>query len=225
MNILLIGYGKMGKEIEQKAISLNHNILGVIDNISDWENTNIPFDKIDIAIEFSTPTSVKNNILKCFSKNIPILVGTTSWQDSFDEISTLCKEQKQTLLYSSNFSLGVNIFFEINRKLATLMKDYNEYSALIKEVHHIEKKDKPSGTAISIKNDLDNILNSNIEIISKRIEGEMGTHKVSYKSNIDTIKIKHKANNREGFATGALVAAKWLIGKKGIFTMTDVLKF
>jgi 4-hydroxy-tetrahydrodipicolinate reductase len=240
MKIALIGYGKMGKEIEQLALAAGHDVILKVDKN---DNVSLPeLSKADAAIEFSEPTAAFNNIMACFNANVPVVVGTTGWHDRLDEVTTICKEKKQALFYSSNFSVGVNIFFEINKKLASLMNERNEYNVEMEEVHHNEKKDAPSGTAITLANGIleqvkrkkkwKNILTdvtTPIEkdelLIRSYREGIVpGTHRVKYLSEVDEILIEHKAFSRKGFASGALLAAEWIKGKKGVFTMSDLLK-
>lgn len=233
MKIALFGYGKMGKEIERIALERGHEIvLKVIGN----EKYDI--SKADIGIDFSVPDAALNNIVSCFKNNIPVISGTTGWLNDFDKALTFCKEKKGSFIYASNFSIGVNLFFELNKSLAKMMNPHKDYSLDVEEIHHTKKLDTPSGTAISIaeqiiknssKSDWELIENSvnqdsnSVPISAKRILDTPGTHKVSYKSEIDSIEIKHIANNRKGFALGAIIAAEWLIKKNGIYTMKDVL--
>ena len=230
MNIGLLGYGKMGKTIEQIALKRKHDIILKVD-----ENTeSYVLDHIDVAIDFSTPNAAVDNIINCFKHNIPVISGTTGWLERYDDVVALCKEKNGTFLYASNFSLGVNIFFELNRTLARLMENLPDYSISMEEIHHTQKLDAPSGTAITLAEDI--LKNSKygswtldasklkaLHINSKRIDSVPGTHEVTYSSSVDTIEIKHTAHNREGFALGAVIAAEWIAGKKGVFTMKDVL--
>ncbi len=240
MKIALIGYGKMGKEIEQLALASKHDVVLRIDKHTDDSLNEI--GKADVAIEFSEPAAAYNNILACFDANVPIVVGTTGWYDKFDEVKKLCVEKKQALFYSSNFSVGVNIFFEVNKKLASLMGERIEYDVDMEEIHHSEKKDAPSGTAIVLANGVieqvkrkkkwksvlwpANAVSAKDDLLIHSLrEGNVpGTHRVKYLSDVDEITIEHKAFSRRGFASGALLAAEWLKGKKGIFTMSDLLK-
>jgi len=239
LRIALIGYGKMGKAIEQIALSRGHQISLKVNSDNPIED--VDFSLSDVAIEFSLPNLVLNHINFCFVKNVPIVVGTTAWNDSLKEVKTNCLESNGSLLYASNFSVGVNIFFEINKHLARLMENQPSYSAEIEEIHHLQKLDAPSGTAITIANDLMSELSTystwvlgekekpqaqtnEIPIISHRKPEVSGTHIVTYRSEVDTIQISHEAHNRTGFALGAVLAAEFLAGKKGIFTMSDVLK-
>ena len=230
MNIGLFGYGKMGKMIEKIAIQRNHTIVAKVD----VDSKEIDYTKMDIAIDFSSPEAAYNNIKGCLEHNIPVISGTTGWLNDFEKIISFCKNKNGAFIYASNFSLGVNLFFQLNRYLAKMMRNLPQYKASIEETHHLQKLDAPSGTAISLAEDIiDNSAyegwllgksqDQNIPITSKRIADEYGTHVVSYENEIDEIVIKHKAYNREGFALGAIVAAEWLIGKKGVFTMKDVL--
>lgn len=237
MKIALLGYGKMGKEIEQVALAMQHEIVLKIGSANLHELTPINLKQADVAIEFSTPQTAVNNILKCFEASVPVVVGTTGWLSKMEEMKALCKQNNQTLFYASNFSIGVNLFFRLNEYLATMMKSHPEYFPAIEEIHHVHKKDAPSGTAITLAQGLIKahegiekwVLNEfaqpgELPIHSKR-EGEVpGTHSISYTSKVDEIKIVHQAYNRRGFAEGAVHAAVWLIGKKGVFSMEDMLK-
>ena len=236
MKIALIGYGKMGKAIEEMAIKNGHEIVLKISsqNISDFNIENL--QQADVAIEFTNPHSAVVNLKKCFDANVPVVCGSTGWLDQWQEIENYCTEKNGTLLFASNFSLGVNIFFELNKKLATLMSSRPEYNISIEEIHHTQKKDVPSGTAITLA---EGIINNNhnkekwvlgetennveLSITSKRIDPAPGTHIINYNSSIDSIEIKHTAHNRIGFASGAVLAAEFLKGKKGIYYMSDVL--
>ncbi|MBK7853862.1 MAG: 4-hydroxy-tetrahydrodipicolinate reductase [Bacteroidetes bacterium] len=236
MKIALIGYGKMGKQIEEIAKTLGHEIVLRItsSNKSDF----IPeyLSKADVAIEFTRPEAAYENIIKCFDSNVPVVTGTTGWYNRLDDIKKYCTIKNGSLLYASNFSIGVNIFFEINKRLSQLMSAHNHYKIKITEEHHTQKLDKPSGTAITLaegiidfnKNfnqwslfeDKENV----IPIESIRKDDVVGTHVISYTSDEDDLTISHKAFIRAGFAKGAVIAAEWLQNKKGIFTMSDVLK-
>lgn len=231
MKIAIIGYGKMGKTIEKLALEKGHTI--VYKSSQEIEEGDI--SQADVAIEFSSPKSAANNILSCFEKQIPVICGTTGWLDRLDEIVKACAENDSAFLYASNFSLGVNIFFHINEVLAKLMKDYPSYNVEISEIHHTEKLDAPSGTAISLANQiiaeseletwsLDKKEENKLPIYAFREEDVKGTHTVTYSSDIDDIKISHEAHTRDGFALGAILAAEWILGKKGVFSMKDVLK-
>ncbi|WP_411768085.1 4-hydroxy-tetrahydrodipicolinate reductase [Winogradskyella sp. A3E31] len=230
MNIALLGYGKMGKMIEQIAIDRGHSISF---------KTNDPFSandlaSSDIAIDFSLPDAAVSNIKSAIDAGIPVISGTTGWLDSYDEAVNYCNSHDGAFIYASNFSLGVNIFFEVNNLLAKLIGTHEDYKADIEEIHHTQKLDAPSGTAITLaegvienteytKWTLDEPKAKELQIEAKRIENVPGTHEVNYNSEVDSISIKHTAHNRKGFALGAVVAAEWLIGKKGVFTMKDVL--
>ncbi len=230
MNIALLGYGKMGKVIERIAIERGHNIV-----LKSSRDTVIDLSNTDVAIDFSVPTAAVNNINTCLKNNIPIVSGTTGWLENYPKVEKLCKETNGALIYSSNFSVGVNVFFELNKHLAKMMHQLKEYNVSIEEIHHTQKLDAPSGTAITLAEGiidnsnqsswkLDNASHENeIPITAKRIENIPGTHHVNYSSDIDTIEIKHTAHNRNGFALGAVIAAEWLVGKNGNFTMKDVL--
>jgi 4-hydroxy-tetrahydrodipicolinate reductase len=236
LKIALIGYGKMGKAIEQIALQRGHSIVLKIDidNATDFTKENI--QKADVAIEFTSPHSAYENIIKCISFGIPVVCGSTGWLQQWDKVVEYCKQQNGCLLYSSNYSIGVNIFFEINKRLAALMNPHAEYNVLMEEIHHTEKKDAPSGTAVSLAQQVLEHLDrkktwvnhytnnpAELSIISKRIDPAPGTHIVSYNSEIDSIEIIHTAHNRTGFATGAVLAAEFAKGRKGIFGMKEVL--
>jgi 4-hydroxy-tetrahydrodipicolinate reductase len=239
LKIAIIGYGKMGKMIEQVAIKRGHSISATIDH----QSTKADWDKVassDVAIEFSKPDVAVENILRCFNLNVPVVVGTTGWYNQIDMVKQKCNELKQAMLTATNFSIGVNLFFHINKILAQAMENLPEYDATIEETHHIEKLDAPSGTAITIaqgilaqikrktKWELDVNVSSDtdLSITSHRINDVPGTHIVRYSSEIDDIEIKHRAHSRSGFAIGAVVGAEWLMGhKSGCFTMSDLIGF
>ncbi len=238
MNIALIGYGKMGKAIEEIALQKGHNIVLTIDDQNLDELTKKNLQQADVAIEFTMPQSAVNNILQCFAAALPVVCGTTGWLHQKSFVEEKCKEANGTFLTTTNFSIGVNIFFELNRKLATLMQPFKNYNIEIEEVHHTQKKDAPSGTAITLAEGVienstvkntwinDSSKNKNmLSIISKRIDAVPGTHIVKYTSDVDDIEIIHTAHNRKGFAAGALMAAEFIHDKKGIFTMKEVLNF
>ena len=225
----------MGKEIEKIAISRGHTVSLIVDKGNSNHYTQ-ELSLVDVALEFTSPQSVIDNINNCFEFNVPIVVGTTGWMDKLDEVKKNCSQKDQTLFFASNFSIGVNLFYKLNSFLANLMNMHPEYNVDIEEIHHIHKLDAPSGTAISLANQLMKELDTKskwvnsasekqneISIISKREDEVPGTHTVSYKSLIDELTITHKAKNREGFAIGAVIAAEWIIGKKGIFGMEDIL--
>lgn len=237
MNIALIGYGKMGKEIEQIALSRKHKITLIVDAHNATSYSKEDLKKADVAIEFSTPESAINNIYKSFDAGIPIVVGTTGWLHKLEEIKKNCLEKKQTLFYASNYSIGVNLFFKLNQQLAKLMNGYPAYQVSMEEIHHVHKLDSPSGTAISLANQVIENLDAKqkwvnttskaeneLEIISKRLDEVPGTHTVTYKSAEDEISIAHIAYNRKGFALGAVIAAEWLKNKKsGIYGMEQLM--
>jgi 4-hydroxy-tetrahydrodipicolinate reductase len=237
MRIALLGYGKMGKEIEAIATARGHEIVAKLDSENDWVKSAEDLNSADVAIEFSIPNSVVNNIFKCFDGNLPVVVGTTGWAEQLDHVKQVCMEHDKTLFYASNFSIGVNLFFELNRKLAKMMNDHEEYEVRIEETHHIHKVDSPSGSAIHLAEgilaDLDRKdiwINQEpqkdyqLQVKSNRIAETPGTHSVVYASDIDEIEIKHVAHDRKGFAQGAVLAAEWLKGRKGMYTMNDLLK-
>jgi 4-hydroxy-tetrahydrodipicolinate reductase len=230
MKIALLGYGKMGKVIEKIALERGHEIVLRKDSSDTFEG----ITKADIAIDFSVPTSAVSHISECLNQNVPVISGTTGWLENYDEMVQLCQAKNGSFIYASNFSLGVNIFFELNNYLAKMMKNLKDYNVSMEEIHHTQKLDAPSGTAISLANGiientdyvnwtLENPTANQIYIDAKRIENIPGTHSVFYDSKVDQIEIKHTANSREGFALGSVIAAEWLIGKKGVFTMKDVL--
>ncbi|MFL2623747.1 MAG: 4-hydroxy-tetrahydrodipicolinate reductase [Flavobacteriaceae bacterium] len=231
MKIALFGYGKMGKVIEKIAIERGHEIVLKIEKGDASYNLKIA----DVAIDFSTPTAAVSNITDAINCQIPVVCGTTGWLEALESIKSLCHTKNGAFLYASNFSLGVNLFFELNRKLAQVMKPYGEYSMGIEEIHHTQKQDAPSGTAITLAEDAikdseytgwslgKSLGPKQIGIEVKRIENIPGTHSVSYDSKIDSIEIKHIAKNRVGFGLGAVIAAEWLFGKTGVFSMNDVL--
>ncbi|MBU2996494.1 4-hydroxy-tetrahydrodipicolinate reductase [Cellulophaga baltica] len=231
MNIALFGYGRMGKMIEEISLKRNHTIVAKIDKNS----TDIDFSTIDVAIDFSQPDAAFNNIKMCLENNTPIISGTTGWLDKYEDAIVLCNENNGAFIYASNFSLGVNLFFELNEYLAKMMSNLRDYNVTLEEIHHTKKLDAPSGTAITlaegvIKNtgytgwELDKITKEHSLPIKAVREADVpGTHSVNYNSDVDSIEIKHTANNREGFALGAVIAAEWIIGKHGVFNMKDVL--
>ncbi|WGH26441.1 MAG: 4-hydroxy-tetrahydrodipicolinate reductase [Candidatus Bostrichicola ureolyticus] len=236
MNIAIIGYGQMGKAIEKIAKKRKHNIIYITSSKPEVDN----LKKAEVAIEFTKPESAFENLKICLENKIPIVCGTTGWLNKLKMIEDICKKNNGTFLYSSNFSISMNIFFKINSFLAKMMSSYiQNYNIIIEEIHHLRKLDKPSGTAISLAEDIiketnkknwylldnnkDNIKSNEIPILSKRIENTIGTHIITYSSNIDYIKIKHNAYNRDGFALGAIIASEWIKDKKGIFSMKEVL--
>jgi 4-hydroxy-tetrahydrodipicolinate reductase len=238
MNFALIGYGKMGMAIEEIALQKGHEIVlkVSVDNLEDFTEANVK--KADVAIEFTHPGSAFENITKCMEWGVPVVCGTTGWLDQYEKAKQFCLQHKSALLVASNFSIGVNIFFEVNKKLAELMASHADYEVSLEEIHHTQKKDAPSGTAITIaeqvlerimrKKKWVNHLSDNadeLEIISERIDPAPGTHKVKYASLIDDIEIIHTAHNRKGFAAGAVLAAEFIAGKHGIFSMKEVLGF
>ena len=235
MKIALIGYGKMGKAIEEIALQKGHTICLTIDlyNLEDLTKENL--QKADVAIEFTSPENAANNILQCFDAGVPVVCGTTGWLNNLSKVKEICIEQNGSFLYASNFSIGVNIFFELNKKLAELMSK-QDYNITIEETHHTQKKDAPSGTAITIAEQIIKELShkkqwvnqesnnaEDLSIISHRIDPAAGTHAVKYSSDVDNIEIIHTAHSRKGFANGAVLAAEFIRGKKGIFSMKDVL--
>ena len=230
MKIALLGYGKMGKVIERIALERGHEIVLRKGSSDSFEG----LEAADVAIDFSIPDAAVGNISACLNGNVPVISGTTGWLEQYHDMAQLCEEKKGAFIYGSNFSLGVNIFFELNTHLAKMMANLKQYKVSMEEIHHTQKLDAPSGTAITLAKDI--IANSDysswaignpkedeIFIDAERIEGVPGTHSVFYTSDVDTIEIKHTAHSREGFALGAVIAAEWLAGKTGIYTMKDVL--
>jgi len=230
MKIALLGYGKMGKEIEKISSERGHTISLIKD-----KNDNIKSIKgSDVAINFSTPDSAVSNIKLALESSVPVVSGTTGWLDHYNEIVNYSKKTKTSFIYSSNYSLGVNLFFELNKKLAKLLSNHNDYKIFVQEIHHKEKLDKPSGTALTLIDDI--IKNSDYEgwtfeksknkivrIESLRENNVPGIHKINYDSDIDSIEIKHTAHSRKGFALGAVVTAEWIINKQGVFNMSDII--
>ena len=238
MKIALLGYGKMGHAIEEIALQKGHKIVLRITDENLEELTKENIRKADVAIEFTNPQSAVRNILFCLNENVPVVCGTTGWLTQLKTVEEKCKEINGGFLYASNFSIGVNIFFELNKKLAALLKPHPDYNVAIEEIHHTQKKDAPSGTAITLAEQIietsskkNEWINSDTEnenelsIISKRIDEVAGTHSVKYSSTVDDIEIIHAAHNRKGFAEGAVLAVEFLVDKKGIFSMKDVLGF
>lgn len=230
MKIALLGYGKMGQVIERIALERGHEIVLKKDEFNTYEG----LESADVAIDFSVPSAAVSNISSCFNANVPVVSGTTGWLEHYDEMIALCKAKNGGFISSSNFSLGVNLFFEFNEYLAKIMSKFDHYKVNMEEIHHDQKLDAPSGTAISLAKGI--IENSNytnwtldtpkedqIHIEAIRVGTVPGTHTVTYNSDVDSIEIKHTAHNREGFALGAVIAAEWLAGKHGVYTMKDVL--
>ncbi|MDO6802136.1 4-hydroxy-tetrahydrodipicolinate reductase [Wenyingzhuangia sp. 1_MG-2023] len=231
MKIALLGYGKMGQTIEKIAVSRGHEIVIRVDeNVKEYDIT-----QADVAIDFSIPGAAVNNISNCLNNNVPVVSGTTGWLDQYDAMVDLCKEKEGGFIYASNYSLGVNIFFELNQHLAKMMKNLTQYNVTMEEIHHKQKLDEPSGTAITLAEgviehtkykgwEVDKA-NEDVNIPIKAIRSPEvpGTHTVEYTSEVDSIEIKHTAHNRQGFALGAVIASEWLVGKKGVFSMRDVL--
>jgi len=237
MKIALSGYGKMGKEIEKIVRERGHEIVVQFNNPNDWQGKEKELAKADVAIEFSMPHSVVSNIFKCFDANVPVVVGTTGWSGQLDHIKEVCYKNNQSLFHASNFSVGVNLFFEASKVLAKLMNEHEQYTVRVGEAHHLGKVDAPSGTAIKLANDiLDNLDRKDtwvnhraekdfeLEVLSQREGNVAGTHVVQYDSEIDSLELKHTAKSRVGFAKGAVLAAEWLQHKKGVFTMRELLK-
>ncbi|AOM77204.1 4-hydroxy-tetrahydrodipicolinate reductase [Pedobacter steynii] len=245
MKIALLGYGKMGQIIERFALERGHEVVLKIsvDNLDDLNKSNL--SKADVAIDFSAPDAAIGNIYACFEANLPIVVGTTGWYGQLQGVKNECLSSNNTLLYGSNFSIGVNIFFHINKVLAKLMSNFPAYDVQVEEIHHTQKLDSPSGTAMTIAegiieeldgktewvNELvgtpfeDVIKKEQVLIESHRIENVPGTHTVVYSSEVDDIELKHTAHSRAGFALGAIVAAEWLQNKQGFYNIADIFNF
>lgn len=236
MKIGLIGFGKMGKAIQEIAQQRGHQICWTIDSSNQHLLNNEMLKQANVAIEFTNPHSALQNVSKCLEVGVPVVCGSTGWTSSLSTAEKLCKEKNGSFIYASNFSVGVNLFFELNKKLAALMINQPNYEVIVEEIHHTQKKDAPSGTAISLAEQILEILDrkkqwvndisdnpEDLEIISQRIDPTPGTHSIKYSSVIDDIEIIHTAHNRTGFATGAVKAAEYIADKKGIFTMKDVL--
>lgn len=231
MKIALLGYGKMGQVIERIALERGHEIVLKKSRNATFEG----LEMADVAIDFSIPNAALENISTCFENGIPVISGTTGWLEHYPKMVQLCEEKQGGFIYASNFSLGVNIFFELNSYLSKIMSQFTQYSTTIEEIHHTQKLDAPSGTAITLAENiinhsdysswaLDEAKNSDELVIkAERIPNVPGTHTVTYQSVVDSIEIKHEAHNREGFALGAVIAAEWILGKKGVYSMKDVL--
>jgi 4-hydroxy-tetrahydrodipicolinate reductase len=231
MKIALLGYGKMGQVIERIALERGHEIVLKKSRNASFKG----LENADVAIDFSIPNAALENISTCFENQIPVISGTTGWLEHYSKMVQLCEDKQGAFIYASNFSLGVNIFFELNTYLAKIMSQFNQYTTTIEEIHHTQKLDAPSGTAITLAESIINnsdysswALNEaknpdELIIKAERIPKVPGTHTVTYESIVDTIEIKHEAHNREGFALGAVIAAEWIFGKKGVFSMKDVL--
>lgn len=236
MNIIISGYGRMGKEIEKAALEIGHSIVAKIDNSSDWEKLKDKKVDADVVIDFSFPDVAIDNIKRCFTLGIPIVTGTTGWYDKLGDVKDTCLQENGTIFYAPNFSIGVNLFFRVNNKLAKIMSSFESYRVSIKEIHHIHKLDAPSGTAIKVAEDiienhkgLEKWVNrpesgTGVMPVESIREGDTaGTHIVKYESSSDLIELKHEAKNRSGFVKGAVIAAEWVKDKQGIFTMDDLL--
>ena len=232
MKIALLGYGKMGKVIERIALERGHEIVLRKSSSDSFEGLELA----EVAIDFSIPNAAVSNISYCIEQGIPVVSGTTGWLENYHTMVQLCQLKKAAFIYGSNFSLGVNLFFELNDYLAKMMAKFNQYNVSMEEIHHTQKLDKPSGTAISLANSIinhtdknswsiENPLKDDLFIDVKRVDNVPGTHTIFYTSAVDTIEIKHTAHNRDGFAFGAIIAAEWIVGKTGVFTMKDVLGF
>lgn len=235
MKIALLGYGKMGHEVEKLAVSRGHTIQLILDNENDWTEKGSQLNSCDVAIEFSMPATAITNMSRCFVAGVPVVVGTTGWYTHFAEVSELCSKKDGTLFHTSNFSIGVNVFSEINRKLASLLEKYLMYQPAMTEIHHTQKLDAPSGTAITLA---EGIISANanyhgysetiteeglIPVTSIREGNVTGTHTITWTSEVDRITITHEAFNRQGLASGAMMAAEWVCERKGVFTMRDML--
>lgn len=245
MKIALLGYGKMGRIIEEFALDRGHDVVLKITSSNQDELTVENLQKADVVIDFSTPATVLNNIEKCFEADVPVVVGTTGWYGKLQELKSACESGNKCMLYGSNFSIGVNVFFHVNKILARIMNRYPQYDVLVEEIHHTEKLDAPSGTAITIAEGIlegverkrewvNDLVGDNSEVIPKpeqllieshRLEEVPGTHTVIYSSEVDDLEFKHKAHSRAGFALGAVLAAEWLQGKRGFYSVKDIFDF
>ena len=245
MKLALLGYGKMGQIIEQIAIDRGHQIVLRIDALNQEDLTSENLQKADVAIDFSTPASVLDNVEACFEASVPVVVGTTGWYEKLAEVESKCRTGNNTMIYASNFSVGVNVFFHINKVLASIMNRYSQYEVQVEEIHHTQKLDSPSGTAITIAEGIirqlerkqewvNELVDDHTEVIAKpeqllieshRIEDVPGTHTVIYSSEVDEIEIKHTAHSRTGFALGAVLAAEWLQDREGFYNITDMFDF
>jgi len=236
MRIALIGYGKMGHMIEEIALQRGHQVVLKIDVSNQQDFTKENISKADVAIEFTGPDSAFQNVMKCINFGVPTVSGSTGWNNKIDEAKSLCQQKDGSFLHTSNFSIGVNIFFEVNKLLAKLMASHAEYDVTMKEIHHTQKKDAPSGTAVTLAEQIlsnlprkKNWINQSsqnkeqLSIISERIDPAPGTHEVKYSSEVDDIEIIHTAHSRKGFALGAVLAAEFIAHRKGVFSMKDVL--
>ena len=234
MKLALLGYGKMGKEVERIALERGHEVVCRINSMEEWNDEVIK--SADVAIEFTRPDSVVANLKACFRVGIPVVTGTTGWYDHFDEIKEACANGNGALFYATNFSIGVNLFFEINKRAAQIMGKAGSYHASMEEIHHTEKKDAPSGTAITLAEGMieqipdlarwenqESSATDALGIVSLRLPGVTGTHTIKYTGPVDEITLEHKAYNRSGFASGAVVAAEWILNKHGVYTMKDLL--
>jgi len=237
IKIAILGYGRMGKTIERLLAAKGEKPYVIIDTEIEFNTAILDLKLCDVAIDFSSPDSAYTNITKCIDIGLPIVSGTTGWLDKMDHVKDLCAQKKGAFLYASNFSVGVNILFAMNKKLAKMMGTQTSYNVEMEEIHHIHKLDEPSGTAITLANQIlkdqtnkdtwslaPNTTDNQLTITSKRIGEVPGTHIISYASEVDTLELKHTAHSRDGFATGAILAANWLVGKEGCFGMEDVLE-
>lgn len=239
MKIALLGYGKMGREVERLALARGHEVVLKVDISNPEDRAPEILSLADVAIEFSTPQTAQENIRACFEAGVPVVVGTTGWYDQFDVLTSECRKKNGTLFHATNFSIGVAIFFHMNRVLASIMNGHTDYDVSMEEIHHTQKLDAPSGTAITAAEDILRYLDrkkawengeipsgdDKLLITSVREENIPGTHTVTYWSGIDSIELKHTAFSREGFASGAVAAAEWVKGRQGVFTMRDMLQF
>ncbi len=237
MNIIISGYGKMGHTVEKIALKEGINVFAKLDNEADWEGLPATIPPETVVIDFSFPQEAVTNIFRCFDRHLPIVTGTTGWYDEIDKVTAVCSEKDGSLLYAPNFSIGVHVLFYLNRQLAGIMGKMKDYRAQIEETHHIHKKDAPSGTAVQLAEDIiknhpqynkwingKRSVEEELEIFSRREDEVPGTHEIIYDSDVDKIVLSHEAKSREGFAKGALMAARFLKDKKGVFTINDLLK-
>jgi 4-hydroxy-tetrahydrodipicolinate reductase len=236
VKIIISGYGKMGKEIEIAALARGHQVLAKLDTPDDWSLQKSLINLADIAIDFSTPDSAVNNIRRCFDQNLPVVVGTTGWHENADLVKKWCVDEQQSVFIASNFSIGINILYSLTEKLSKFVDEFEDYEISLEEIHHIHKLDKPSGTAIRLANIIlggvrrkkswvnrRQSVPEELEIISGREDEIPGIHTITCESESDRLVLRHEAKGRKGFAVGAMLAAEWLIGKKGFFEMKDLL--
>jgi 4-hydroxy-tetrahydrodipicolinate reductase len=238
MKIIISGYGKMGKEIEKAALARGHQVAAKLDTPGDWSTQQNLVRLADMVIDFSTPESALDNIRKCFDLNLPLVIGTTGWHESAGLVKKWCSDEQQAIFFASNFSIGVNVLYNLTEHASKIMNKLEDYNVYIEEIHHIHKLDAPSGTAINLAEIIvENVdrkkqwvnrpqaIKEELQILSVRENEIPGIHKITYESDSDKLTLKHIAKGRKGFAVGALLAAEWMAGKKGFYGMRDLLNF